>query len=83
MTEAVTNPASAVKAHEAALAHPCAHHVWPLGQLWNELADELDKLGRSDEAVEARARGADVEDHDPAHVTSCNHCGYIPAEPPS
>jgi hypothetical protein len=76
MNEAVTNPSSAAKAHEAALAHPCAHHVWPLGQLWVDLAGALDELGRRDEAVEARARAVEVEGHDPAGATSCNHCGY-------
>jgi hypothetical protein len=76
MIEAHTNPASAVKARQAALAHPCAPHVWHLDQLWAELAEELDKLGQGQEAGEARARAADAKGHDPAETTSCDHCGY-------
>lgn len=77
LTESTGNPASAAKAHEAVLAHPCAHHVWPLDRLWNELADELESLGRHDDAAGARARGAAAAGHDPARATSCDHCGFV------
>lgn len=79
ITESEARPDAAVKAREAALAHPCAPHVWRLDELWNGLADDLARLDRHDEAVEARARGAEAAGHDPA-VTSCDHCGFVPSE---
>ncbi len=69
--------AAAVGAHDALVAHPCAHHEVGLAETWAQLA-RLHADAGDPEAAEAARRAADAAATE--ELRRCEHCGFDPSD---